>query len=131
MDIHTGQTRNEILELVNLKASENELALLSLYSYRQMDKIDWRPFLKAALERNPVSLEGSKGNSLLTEAYSMISALPNSSVYDSKRVALPDEVWNFGRGDGIEKAICLANFLFNETTVSNLTCEPWMVRMSC
>jgi len=119
LDIHTGQTRNEILELVNLKASENELALLSLYSYRQMDKIDWRPFLKAALERNPVSLEGLKGQSS-AEAYSMISALPNSSVYDSKRVALPDEVWNFGRGDGIEKAICLANFLFNETTVSNL-----------
>jgi hypothetical protein len=25
-----------------------------------------------------------------------------------------DEVWNFGRGDGVEKAILFANYLYNE-----------------
>ena len=27
------------------------------------------------------------------------------------RIAQPDEVWNYQRGDGLEKAICLANIL--------------------
>ena len=39
--------------------------------------------------------------------------MPNDSIYDGQRLAQPDEVWNFGRGDGMEKALTLANYLFN------------------
>jgi hypothetical protein len=35
--------------------------------------------------------------------------MPNESIYDGTRVAQPDEVWNFQRGDGLERAIALAN----------------------
>ncbi len=130
--INTNQSRTEILNLITSLAGENELAALSLYSYRQMDQIDWIPFLKAALERNPVSLEALKGKTAL-EAYNLISSLPNDSVYDGQRLALPDEVWNFGRGDGVEKAILLANFLFNEEKSQNLELkiEKSSVQLKC
>jgi hypothetical protein len=103
-----------------IKHSEsNELALLSLYAFRQMDIIDWKPFVKTALERNPVSLIGLKGKSA-EEAYQLISHLDNDSIYDAKRIAQPDEIWNFNRGDGVEKGFLLANYLYNELHESNL-----------
>jgi len=54
------------------------------------------------------------------EAYQKVSGLPNDSIYDTQRLAQPDEVWNFGRGDGIEKALLLANFLRNEMKLDAL-----------
>ena len=75
--------------------------------------------MKAALERNPVSLEGLKDKTA-EDAYQLIAGMPNDSIYDTQRLAQPDEVWNFGRGDGVEKAILLANFLCNETRQNDL-----------
>jgi len=37
--------------------------------------------------------------------------LPAESIYEESGLATPDEVVNFGRGDGLEKAICLLNVL--------------------
>ncbi len=124
LPVHVGQTQQEILDLVTEKALENEVALLSLYTYRQMDRIQWQPFIKAALERSPVSLNGMKGNTA-EKVYQQISLLPNESIYDGKRLAQPDEVWNFGRGDGVEKALMFAGFLYNElkTNTLNLSVE--------
>ncbi len=34
-----------------------------------------------------------------------------TSIYSGNRCALPDEVWNYQRGDGIEKAVLLANVI--------------------
>ena len=114
LDLNTGMTRQDILDYVSAKSNINEVALLSLYAYRQMDKIDWKPFVKAALQRNPVSIEGLKGKTA-NSAYQLLLGMPGESIYDGQRLAQPDEVWNFGRGDGLEKAFVLANFLFNET----------------
>ena len=119
LKISVNQTRQEIVELISTDASWNELARLSLYAYRDMSQTDWKPFLKAAIERNPVSLEGLKGKSA-DEAYRHLLEMPNDSVYEAQRLAQPDEVWNFGRGDGVEKAILLANFLFNEFKLTKL-----------
>jgi len=113
LEIHANQSRNEIINYVNAKARSNETALLSLYVFRQMDKISWEPFLKAAIERNPVALEGLKGKSI-DEVYQLLVQLKNESIYDGQRLAQPDEVWNFQRGDGVEKAILFADFLVNE-----------------
>jgi hypothetical protein len=113
LNINVNQSRQEIMQLITTKASDYEVALLSLYAYRQMDIIDWKPFLKAALERNPVSLEAMKGNTA-DVVYNLLSAMPNESIYDAQRLAQPDEVWNFGRGDGVEKALLFANYLYNE-----------------
>ena len=112
LDINTNQTREDIMQLISDKAVDNEVAMLSLYAFRQMDRIDWKPFVKAALERNPVSIEALKGKDI-ESVYDLITKMPTDSVYDLKRLAQPDEVWNFGRGDGIEKAFLFANYLYN------------------
>jgi len=119
LKINTDQSREDILELVYSKAAEDEVARLSLYAFRQMDKVDWKPFLKASLERNPVTLQGLKGMSA-EKVYQTLSDMPNESIYDGQRLAQPDEAWNFGRGDGIEKALMMANFLTNELKQSGL-----------
>jgi hypothetical protein len=132
LKINVNQTRSEILQLISGKAVDNELALLSLYAYRDMSQTDWEPFMKAALERNPVSLEGLKGKTA-EDVFQLISTMPNESIYDAQRLAQPDEVWNFGRGDGVEKAILFANFLYNELKMTNLklTVENTNVTLEC
>jgi len=124
LDINTSQSREDILEKVLKNAGINEVANLSLYAYRYMDKINWKPFIKAALERNPVSILGLTGKTI-SEASELLSQFSNESIYDSNRLSLPDEVWNFQRGDGIEKAILLANFILSTDKKAdlNLTIE--------
>jgi hypothetical protein len=130
LHINTDQSRTEILQIISEKAGDHEVALLSLYAYRQMDKTDWRPFVKAALERNPVSLAGLKGKTA-DAVFHLISAMPNDSIYDTQRLAQPDEVWNFGRGDGVEKALLFANYLYNEKKLNelDLVVEPTKVTL--
>jgi hypothetical protein len=110
LPLQPQQTRDEIVELVQQQSATSETALLALYVYRNMDAIDWKPFIKAALERNPVSVDGLK-DKLPEEAYLFLKSLPDESIYDGVRLAQPDEVWNFRRGDGVEKAFVLANVL--------------------
>jgi len=119
LNIRVDHNREDIIGLISDRANEHETALLSLYVYRQMDKIDWTPFIKTALERNPVSLEGLKEHTA-DSAYNLISGLPNESIYDSQRLAQPDEVWNYGRGDGVEKAFLMANFLYHKSLSANM-----------
>jgi hypothetical protein len=85
-----------------------------------MDEIDWLPFVKAAIERNPVSFTDlyEKNN---YEVYTILKALPLESIYDNNRLALPDEVWNFQRGDGVEKAFLLAGFIIHKDNNSSVT----------
>jgi hypothetical protein len=106
-------SRDEIIKSINNLAGDSELCMLSLYAYRQMDKIDWLPFIKAAFERNPVCFLDLNGKSV-SEVYSIIKNLDNQSIYDGNRLALPDEVWNYQRGDGIEKAILMADFIIKK-----------------
>ncbi|NSW95469.1 MAG: hypothetical protein HPY62_12245 [Bacteroidales bacterium] len=111
--ISTENTREQIVEIIKDLSSESELALLTLYVYRQMDLIDWQPFIKACIERNPVCFSDLNGISL-QEVYEIVSGMPDISIYDGTRLALPDEVWNFRRGDGIEKALLLADIILNK-----------------
>jgi hypothetical protein len=115
-------SRQKIMDSIIRHAGESELALLSLYAYRQMDKIDWHPFVKAAIERNPVCFTDLNGKSI-SEAYDILNGISDESIYDGKRLALPDEVWNFGRGDGIEKAFLLADFLIHNDNSSSVSIE--------
>ena len=46
------------------------------------------------------------------EVVGRLAALGDASIYDGpSRLAQPDEVWNFGRGDGLEKCLLAANVL--------------------
>ncbi|MFH1160902.1 MAG: hypothetical protein V1733_08140, partial [bacterium] len=83
---------------------------LAFYAGRFMDHCDWTPFLKAAFERNPVSI-GYFHEMDLPAAHARLLTWPNTSIYEGNRLALPDEVVNFTRGDGIEKALTLANVI--------------------
>lgn len=122
LNITTEMSRNEIIEEIISSSSGNEMSLLALYVYRKMDIIDWEPFIKASIERNNVSYS-SLGNDDPESLYNKISSLENLSVYPGERLALPDEVWNFRRGDGIEKAILMASVLLNQRPGSRIIIE--------
>jgi hypothetical protein len=80
--------------------------------FRDMTRCDWRPFLKAALQRSPVSIEFFKEDSL-NQVVTRLISWPNDSIYEGPRLAHPDEVANYKTGDGIEKALTLANVMLN------------------
>lgn len=108
--IKPGISREEIIAHLESQRANHTVADLAFYAFRDAMKTDWQPFLKAAFERNPVSIAGSKE---LDDAavVAKLEAMTGDSIYDGSRLAQPDEVWNYSRGDGAEKAICLANIL--------------------
>ena len=122
LNISTDDSREKIISHINKLADKSEQALLTLYVYRQMDKTDWQPFVKAAIERNPVCFTDLNGKSA-EEVYSILKTFPDESIYDSSRLALPDEVWNFKRGDGIEKALLLADFILHNDNTAEVRIE--------
>jgi hypothetical protein len=108
--IKTTDSLEEIYRKIYDLADQSELCMLSMYVYRQMGIIDWLPFIKAALERNPVCLVDLNSDDI-SDVYQLLKEMPDESIYDGQRLSLPDEVWNFKRGDGIEKALLLADFI--------------------
>jgi len=100
-------SRDDLVAAVESLRSEHLTADLALYATRDMTRSSWQPFLKAALERNPACIEGA-GERDDEKVIAYLSSLPEDSIYDGSRMAQPDEVWNYGRGDGLELAICLA-----------------------
>jgi len=47
----------------------------------------------------------------LQEVYAWLQQMKNISIYDGRRLAQPDEVANYKTGDGLEKALLLANVI--------------------
>ncbi len=111
-DIRIADSREDIIRKVRALAGSSEMALLTLYAYRDMAFTDWRPFIKAAIERNPVCHSHMAGKSP-DAIYDIVNNLKNKSIYDDGRMAQPDEVWNFGRGDGAEKAFLMADAIIH------------------
>ena len=120
--ITAEQSREEIIEHIAAMASQNEFAEFARYTCREMGDISWIPFTKAAIERNPVCIEGLQGKTA-DEAYKILTEMPNDSIYSGNRLAQPDEVWNFGTGDGIEKAFVLMNCIKHIDSDKTLTLE--------
>ncbi len=115
ISISPVQSRAEIIGYLQSKRQQHSPVFasgsvidLSFYVGRYMDSCNWKPFFKAAFERNPVSLAYFH-NKDLHEVYKELRSWPDKSIYEGNRLALPDEVVNFKRGDGIEKAVTLAN----------------------
>ena len=113
LGIDLEMTREEIIDRLEAIRELNDTADLAFHAYRDLNRTKPEPFLIAALERNPVSIAGAK--ELETEkVIHTVSRMPDESIYEGLgRLAQPDEVWNYGRGDGIEKAVLLANLLKN------------------
>ena len=113
LDIRPGMSREEIIREIEGKRAGNIMADMAFYAWRDMGRTDPRPFLKAALERNPVCLEASSDQSP-GELVGLFASWPGESIYGEPfRLAQPDEVWNFKRGDGWERALLLGTILLN------------------
>ena len=107
----TAMTRDEVVAHVESLRSRNVTADMAFYAWRDLTRTPAAPFVKATLERNPVSVAEMAGLSD-ADALAAVAALADESIYDgAARVAQPDEVWNFRRGDGLEKALLVANVM--------------------
>ena len=113
IEIGIDQSREEIIECLQQQRQNNSTAELAFYAFRDMSSCDWRPFIKAALERNPVSIQMAE-EMPTADVYKWLEKMQNTSIYDGKRLAQPDEMANYARGDGLEKAFLLANIIRQE-----------------
>jgi len=110
IEISPEQGREQIIDYLQHKRQSNMTADLAFYAYRDMKSCDWAPFVKAAMERNPVSI-AMAGSMPVEQVYEWLGEMQNDSIYDSSRLAQPDEVTNYRTGDGLEKAFLLANVI--------------------
>ena len=108
IEIETGTSREDIIDYLAGLRESHTIADLAFYSSRDLSITDWAPFLKAGFERNPVVIEKTEALSD-DELIQTLQDLTNKSIYDGSRIAQPDEVWNFQRGDGLELAFALSN----------------------
>ncbi len=122
IELSTEMSREEVIEYLESIRDDNVTTDLAFYAYRDMKRCSWDPFMKAAIERNPVSIEAMKEKSI-KETYQWLEQMDNGSIYDGTRLAQPDEVINFHRGDGIEKAILLANIIHYRDTDMSIVIE--------
>ncbi len=108
--LNTDMQREDVIEYLQSVRDKNSTVDLAFYAFRDIHSCDWTPFVKAALERSPVSVEKTKSMSD-DGVYQWLNDMPGSSIYDDKRLAQPDEVANYLTGDGLEKAFLMANIL--------------------
>ncbi|MDR2907299.1 MAG: hypothetical protein LBU91_04845 [Bacteroidales bacterium] len=124
-------SREDIIAEIERKASVSEVAQLALFAARRMDLLDWQPFVKAIIERNPICLNALKDRSIQA-IYEALKHVSDESIYpEPNRLALPDEVWNFQTGDGLEKAFAMAAVCVNKdlNNVVILNCSENLAKL--
>jgi hypothetical protein len=112
-------SREQIIDYLQQIRLSNTTADLAFYAYRDMETCDWRPFIKAAVERNPVSIQKVDSMSL-EQVLAWLKQMGSVSIYDGKRLAQPDELANYKTGDGLEKAFLLANVIRRRNPPQNI-----------
>lgn len=109
--LKTEMTRDEAIAHVASLRGRNVTADMAFYAWRDLSRTPYEPFAAAALERNPVCRSGAEGWPD-AEVVARVGEWEGLSIYDEAfRFAQPDEVWNFRRGDGFEKALLVASIL--------------------
>lgn len=118
----------EISDRLEALRTTNRAAALAPYAAHELGKTESGPFINAALRRSPVSkqaLMADQGKAVPNpnDVIGRIDSLGDESIYDGpSRLAQPDEVWNFGTGDGLEKCLLAANVLGGtEIRIANAT----------
>ncbi|MCK4998157.1 MAG: hypothetical protein KAS23_01435, partial [Anaerohalosphaera sp.] len=119
ISLDVDMTRQQVIETLQGIRQTSTVADLAFYAYRDMGTCDWRPYIKASIERNPVSIEMAKEMDH-QQVYSWLGGMVNESIYDGRRLSQPDEVCNFHRGDGLEKAITMANILLADNCETDI-----------
>jgi hypothetical protein len=123
IDLSHDQSRLDITQYLESIRHANETADLAFYAARDLKRSSLVPFLYAAVVRNPVSIDGCKY--LTDDAVVLeIERFYPESIYEDTRLAQPDEVWNFRRGDGLERLICVANILSARHPDAAIHLEP-------
>ena len=111
LDLTSEMDYAEIADRLRALRDTNRTAALAPYAGHELGETESAPFVKAALERSPVS-KAAMDRPSPTEILTRIAALGDESIYDGpSRLAQPDEVWNYGTGDGLEKCLLAANIL--------------------
>ena len=110
IDLKPGMARTEIIAALEAQRAGNPVADMAFHAFRDLARVDPRPYFKAAIERSPVCIEASRTMDL-SMVVACLREMADESIYDSTRAAQPDEVWNAHRGDGFEKAVVLAAIL--------------------
>ena len=131
LGIEAGMGRDRIIQHLEMLRASNSTVDLAFYAYRDLNRTDPEPYVYSSIQRSPVSVGGSHS---LDEAtlVEKIQAMPNESIYDGAgRLAQPDEVWNYQRGDGVEKAMLLANLLRARHPSANITVRVAPDRAIC
>ena len=109
LDLTPDMEYAEIAQRLDALRGSNRAAALAPYAAHELGVTECGPFVRAAIERSPVSKSAlaSAGDPLAA-----ISALGTDSIYDGpSRLAQPDETWNYGTGDGLEKCLLAANVI--------------------
>ncbi len=106
IDLKPGMSREEIIAALEDRRAENPVADMAFHAFRDLSRVDPRPYFKAAIERSPVCIEETRAMDL-PMVVAHLREMADESIYDSTRAAQPDEVWNARRGDGFEKATVL------------------------
>jgi len=120
IQLSVDQSREEIVATLQSQRQANATVDLAFYAFRDMETCDWKPFVKAAIERNPVSLAMTESMTI-EQVHAWLGEMEPASIYDGNRLAQPDEVANYGRGDGLEKAFLLANVLRHRNPEQEMT----------
>ena len=111
LDLTPEMDYTEIANRLRALRDTNRTAALAPYAGHELGETEAAPFVKAALDRSPVS-KATFGVADVSSAISRIAALGDESIYDGpSRLAQPDEVWNYRTGDGLEKCLLAANIL--------------------
>jgi len=122
--LSNDMTREEIIDYLEGRRADSEVADLAFLAFRDIKGKDYlKAFMKAALERNPVTLVGAESMSI-EDAFEYLNGLGTESIYSDNRLAQPDEVWNFSTGDGLEKAFALLDIAKNRGLNSWLETSP-------
>jgi hypothetical protein len=123
LNITVGMTRDEVIARLESIRDRNPVADLAFYAYRDLTRVHSEPFLLAARERNPVFLKDTAEWSA-DQLRDRLNELEAESIYDEAgRLAQPDEVWNYRRGDGVEKALLYGIFLVQRNLATGVQLE--------
>ncbi len=127
--LSNNMTREAIIEHLETRREDSEVVDLAFLAYREIKgKPYLKAFMKASLERNPVTIVGTE-NMSIDEAFNYLDNLGKVSVYSDNRLAQPDEVWNFSTGDGLEKGIALLDIARSRDLESWLETVPGSVKI--
>lgn len=119
LSIETDLSREEIIDYLSSMREYSPVADLSFFAGRYCREREWPYFLKAAIERNPVTIEFFRNKSL-EESYMILRDFTNQSIYHNGQYAQPDEVINYWRGNGLEKAIAFSSLVLNREKDSHI-----------